>query len=372
MKLPFYLPHYSPKIFLCASALLLFSAFFSRALAAGEYEVDNVAVDSDGKDTTDARAKALAKGEKDAFSQLILRLNPAHAAQIFTRVTPNQVSAAVRSFTIVDEKMTADHYHATLNYSFVPTQIQALVPATAPAAATTPDRARKAVLVLPVYAQGSGLLLWQDDNKWRNVWYDAALESGGGLVVVPLGDINDRVDVDDSNVAAATNDSLKRMYDRYGVGEIVVLQAFFNQKADPKPALEITLKKIAPGKRETTQLSYTIHSTESLDALEARASNDIARALYKEQTLDPNKIEYDRLKEISARVNTNSIQEWQALRQRLLMRGNIVDIKFVSISYYETNMIISFKGTADMLGKTLVASGLRVLQDGDRLVLSLK
>jgi hypothetical protein len=104
----------------------------------------------------------------------------------------------------------------------------------------------------------------------------------------------------------------------------------------------------------------------------ARASNDIARTLYKQQTLDPNKIEYDRLKEINARVNTTNIKEWQALRQRLLMRGNIVDVKFVSISYYETTMVITFKGTADMLGKTLVASGLRVLQDDNSLVLELK
>jgi hypothetical protein len=385
MKYPLIVPHYLPRILLCASILLLFALPYGRANAANEYEVDNIVVDSDGKDTTDARTKALQKGEKDAFSQLILRLNPPNAAQIFAQVTPAQVNGAMRGYTVIDEKMTADHYHATLNYTFDPRQIQALAPPppapqpavlpVSPAPATsvmmTPSE-HKAVLILPVYSQDNALELWQDDNKWRTLWYDAALESGGGLVIVPLGDINDRVDVDDGNVNAATPESLKRMYDRYAVGQIDVVQAFFNPKADPKPTLEVTLKKLLPGKPETVQISYIIHANETLEGLLTRASNDIARTLYKQQTIDPNKIEFDRIKEISARINTNSIQEWQALRQRLLMRSNIVDIKFVSISYYETNMIISFKGTADMLGKTLVASGLRVMQDGDRLVLSLK
>ena len=35
-------------------------------------------------------------------------------------------------------------------------------------------------------------------------------------------------------------------------------------------------------------------------------------------------------------------------------------------------MTITFKGTPDMLGKTLVISGLRVMQDGDSLVLAIK
>jgi hypothetical protein len=393
MKLPLIVPHYSRKILLCASVLLLFATVAPSARAADDYAVDNVVVDAEGRDTTDARTKAQAAGEKDAFSQLILKLNPSNAKDIFAHVTPAEVSAMVHSFSITQEKMTANHYHAIMNYSFDPRQVQALLPppappagmpATTPGAATlpatpasvtapaAPERARKAVLVLPVYNDNGALSLWQDDNKWRNVWYEAALESGGGLVVVPLGDINDRVDVDDGNVNAATTDSLKRMYDRYGVGQIIVASALFNQRADPKPALEVTLRKLTPGSSETMQMSYTIHSTENLDALLLRASIDIARTLYKQQTIDPNRIEYDRLKEINARVNTTNIKEWQELRQRLLMRGNIVEVKFVSISYYETIMTITFKGTADMLGKTLVASGLRVMQDGDSLVLAIK
>ncbi len=365
------------------------------AFAADPYEVDNVVIDADGKDTTEARAKALADGEKEAFAQVILRVSPAGAGQILAQVTHPQVDNSVRSYSVVDEKMSATHYHAILNYIFSPERIQAIAPtaatspappanaaapatpATAPAPiapfAVTSGQASKGVLVVPVYNMGNNTAeLWQDDNRWRNVWYDAALESGGGLVVVPLGDMRDRVDVNDTNVNAASPESLKHMYERYGVGKIAVLSAYFNEKADPKPTLEVTMKKLGSGTPDITQLNYTIHSTETLDALLMRASNDIARRLYKDQTIDPNKVEYDRQKEINARVNTTSITEWQALRTRLLQRGNIVDVRFLSISYYETSMVIVYKGTADMLGKTLVASGLRVMQDGNGFVLSLK
>ena len=246
-------------------------------------------------------------------------------------------------------------------------------PGKIPAADYVPENGRKAVLVLPVYNDNGTLMVWQDDNKWRNVWYEAALEAGGGLVVVPLGDINDRVDVDDGNVNAANTRTLKRMYDRYGVGQILVASAFYNLKADPKPTLEVSLRRLLPdGKEELTSSSYTIRTTETPDALLLRASREIAKSLYKKQTIDPNKIEYDRQKEITARLNTTDIKEWKTLRQRLLTRGNIVDVKFVSISYYETVMTISYKGTSDLLGKTLVAAGLRVLVDGEQLVLSLQ
>jgi hypothetical protein len=238
--------------------------------------------------------------------------------------------------------------------------------------AETESRKSKGVLVLPVYKEGNALKLWQDDNKWLSIWYESALESSKGLVVAPLGSLDDRVDVDDTNVDNATSKSLGRMYGRYGVGEIYVLYAYFDKKADPKPTLEVTLKHLLPDKAEISRLDYIIRSTETLDTLMARASGDIADRLYKQQTTDPNKVEYDRLKDIDARVNVSDIHEWEDLRKRLLTHSNVVDIKVISVSYYETDMTITFRGSPDMLGKTLVASGLRVLEDGDKLVLMLK
>jgi len=388
------LPHYSYKTVLLASILLLFFAYIPMpAYAASDYSIDNIVVDADGKDTTDARTKALAQGEIEAFKQLVAQRNHAKAQEIIAKTTHPQISVMVRGFEVINEKMTATHYHATLRYNFDAGQMQALLglpassppsaptppapaapgaPAPAAAAATDSEFVHKAVLVLPVYNDGSTLKLWQDDNKWRNVWYDAALEFGGGLVIAPLGDLDDRVDVDDTNVETTTAAALARMLKRYGVGDAYVVSAFYNEKADPKPTLEVTLKRLVQGKSETTHMNYIIHSTEKLDSLMARASNDIARSLYKQQTIDPNKIEYDRLKEINARVNTSDIREWQALRKRLLAHGNIVSITFNSISFYETTMTITFKGTPDILGKTLVAAGLRVMQDGDSLVLALR
>jgi len=381
-----FVPHYSYKTLLLASYLLLFFACLPlSAYAAGEYSIENIAVDAAGKDTTDARNKALSGGETEAFKQYIIKNSPAKATEIIAKITPAQISAMVRGFEVVEEKMTAEHYHATLKYNFDPASMQKLLAPSASAAtvsspmpgasaAVSPgetDHIRKAVLVLPVLKEGRSLKLWQDDNKWRGNWYDAALEFGGGLVIAPLGDLDDRVDVDDTNVDNATTASLSHMLSRYGVGEVYVISAFYNEKADPKPTLEVTLKRLGQ-KTETTHMNYIIRSTEKPEALMARASNDIARSLYTQQTIDPNKIEYDRLKEINARINTSDIREWQILRKRLLAHGNIVGIRLTSISFYETTMTITFKGTPDILGKTLVAAGLRVMQDGDDLILALK
>ncbi len=382
MSLSRFVAHYSYKSIRLASLLaLLFTVQPHVARAAQDYSVEKITVDSSGEDTTDARNKALAQGEQEAFRQLVGRLAPERSSEIIAKTSAASINESILGFEVDEERMSATHYHAVLRYHFSPQLISAMLPQQASPA--TPDAAkagqinsytpRKAVLVLPVMNEGRGVIkLWQDDNKWRNTWYEAALESGGGLVVVPQGNTNDRVDVDDTNVAESTNESLMRFYERYGVVEINVLTAFYNLKADPKPALEINIRRISPSVSESSTASYTIRTTENLEALMARASNDIAKNIYKQQTIDKSKIEFQRQKEISARVNVDSIEDWIDLRKHLLNHGNIVGIKLTSITNSQIHMVISYKGTPEMLGKTLVASGLRVMQDGDSLVLALK
>lgn len=386
------LRHYSYKSASLASILLLLMALPVHALAAGEFDAAGIVIDADGTSAAEARAHAMEQGQIAAFRQIVMKRAPAHSASILTGTTPKQIAAFIRGSEIVSEKTTNHHYHATVNYHFDPKGLAAWVPpdpapqaaaATPPAAASpgkppaatppAPAHTSKAVLVLPVYNENASTkLLWQDENKWRNIWFESALESGGGLVIVPLGDLDDRVDVDDSNVIAATPASLARMYGRYGVGEIYAVSAFYNLKADPKPTLEVEVRHVDAAKTEPTHMNYTIRSTETLDMLMIRASSDIAANFYKLQTIDRTKIEYERVKEINARVNTSDIHEWEDLRKRLLTHNNIVGIQLTSISFFETKMVIIFKGTPDMLGKTLVASGMRVQQDGDELVLSIK
>lgn len=385
--------HYSYKSLLVASFLAVIPlAPILAAEAEDPYAVEKITVDADGKNTDDAKAKAQTMGEQEAFKQLITKLAPQKAAEVTARMTPSSISSMVKGVDVVEERMTADHYHGVLTYHFLPQPVQALTstaPAPAPqaavpapAAATTTAAAsadmqarsaRKAVLVLPVYNDTRTTnKLWQDDNKWRNVWYESALESGGGLVVVPLGDMNDRVDVDNSNIGEATYQSLSRFYDRYGVGEIDILTAFYNLRADPKPALEVAIRRVSPNVSDVTRVSYIIRSTENLEMLMTRASSDIAKNIYKQQTIDRSKIEFQRQKEISARVNVSSIEDWVSLRKHLLAHGNIVGIRMTSVTNTQAAMVISYKGTQDMLQKTLVTSGLRVMIDGDSLVLALK
>lgn len=378
---------YSYKTLLLASFLLLFMLCLPEsshaadtpktpaAPATDSYSVDNVSVDSDGKDTEDARNRAIAQGEEEAFKQLVSRRDPTRANDIAAKATPADINQMVSGFEVLEEKITPNHYHAVLRYNFSPDSIRAMfpeIPQQLPVGADAVPKS-KAVLVLPVYREADNTLkLWQDDNKWRSVWSEAALEFGKGLVVTPQGDMNDRVDVDDTNINNATSKSLARMYGRYGIGEVYVLTAFFDKNADPRATLEVTVKKLLQDKDETSRMDYIIRSSETLDALMSRAANDIADHIYRDQTIDPNKVEYDRLKEINARMNVSDIHEWEELRKRILARGNIVGIRMTSISFYETDMVITYKGTPDMLGKTLVASGLRVMQDGDSLVLMMK
>src|SRR5579872_5738235 len=109
-------PDYSQKTARLASCLLLFFACFApQALyAVGEFSVDKVMVDASGSDTTDARSKALAQGQTEAFKQLLQKKKPVQATEILAKTTAAQIDAMVRGYQVLDEKMTANHYHATV------------------------------------------------------------------------------------------------------------------------------------------------------------------------------------------------------------------------------------------------------------------
>jgi hypothetical protein len=358
---------------LCVIFLLLLLPL--QAIANQSYIIDNISVDSDGENTQDARIKALSGGASEAFRQLAVKLNPAKSQDIISKTTISEQDKLVKGIEILSEKSSPKHYHAIARYHFYTEAIDAIFPEKSEnvkSETELTENKNNAVLIIPVNFESDELSLWQEENKWRNIWYESALISGNGLIITPLGDLSDRVDVDSTNVEKATAKSLAQMYNRYGVAQIYIVTAYFNKKADPKPTLEVTLKRLIQDKDEVTRKDYTIHSTENTNELMARASNDIAKYLYRLQTINPNKIEFDRQKEINARVNISDIKEWENLRNRLLAQGNIVAVRFNSISFYETNMTISFKGTAELLGKTLVSAGLRVFQDGDSLVLLLQ
>ena len=110
---------------LLAAVLVLFAATASRA--ADGFIVPNVAVDATGNDAIDAKNKAIADGQAEAFKRLATQLTtgtnvPAPAASALDR--------AVEGFEVADEKIAANRYRAAITYTFNRDAVQRLLSAT--------------------------------------------------------------------------------------------------------------------------------------------------------------------------------------------------------------------------------------------------
>ena len=129
------------------------------------FNVNNVTVDVKADTATIARTQALAEAERKAFYILIRRLTLTIDEERIPELSPQEIAAYVRDFSVAEEKSSSVRYIARLNYRFKPDEIRALLRAYDVPFAETPSRP---AVVIAVYEIGATTELWGEPNPWRD------------------------------------------------------------------------------------------------------------------------------------------------------------------------------------------------------------
>ncbi len=362
----------------CISLICLFyaCACWRPALARAGRRValvnSEVEVDVTGKDAADAREQAMAKGEIDALIDLLNKLTtPEQAAHIINDLDPSKITSMVRGTEVADEKISSNRYRARLTVTFDGDQISGLIGKGMPARTGAADRAVGSFLVIPGYEEDGNAMLWEDTNPWRAVWKSTGLEVNSGDIVVPFGDNQDIAVIDTRNLTSATYGTLAPLSIRYGVSDIVILQAKFTRA--PEMSLSVVKRRINRVVNEVNLLTYRADPQETKDALLARAARDIADNLQhkKNEEMETSKAVHggDR-NTLMLLANVSTLSSWTQLRAKLGALPMIDKLELLAISPQQVDMIVHYRGTPESLANAITASNLRLVKNDNYWVVS--
>ncbi|MBV9523961.1 MAG: DUF2066 domain-containing protein [Alphaproteobacteria bacterium] len=346
-------------------ALLMLALSLAASGAAGQgrspsdvFTIADVPVDATAASAAAAREAARLDGQRRAFRNLFERLTLAADRNRLPKASDTQITEMVRDFEVANERRSAVRYLADYTFRFRPEPVrQVLRNAGIPFAETM----SKPVTVVPVLTQGSGSVLWDDPNPWREAW--ASRKGSAGLVplIVPLGDASDVAAIDAEKAVAADREALAAIASRYGGGDALVAQAVSSGEGG---ALAVTVKRISgTAASDIAGFSVRPDAGESQDAVMTRAVAQSVAAIedaWKRETLLPSGQEAV----LTAEVPIGQLSDWLAVRGRLAGLAAIKDSTLLSLDKHAAEVEIHYLGDPGKLQLALAQRDLVLVQNG--------
>lgn len=353
--------------------LLIIFILFPLSAIAGESIIDGeVEVDVTGKDAVDARTQAMEKAVTDALTDLLNKLAPpGQAANIVASLDARKIARIVRGTEVLDEKISGNRYHAQLVVSFDGDELSAIINKANENATNEQTSGISSFLIIPVYQDGNKLTLWDNDNPWQLVWKNVGLENTSGDVIVPYGDTKDATTVNQENVTTANYASLAPLTIRYGVTDIVIVQAKLSQQ--PDLTLTVVKKRINRGLSEINTLNYRADPQETRDLLLTRAARDIVTGLQhkKNEELSVTKsVRSGDRNQVMMLASISTMPSWTQLRSKLTSLPMVDRVETLALSAKQVDMVVYYRGSPESFARAILASNLRLIQNKDYWVVS--
>ncbi len=367
-----------------ACALLLVGAVAMRAGPAPAQGSDEaysatVKVDATADSAAAAREMARIDGQRRALAAVIERLSGVSEPATPPKLDDKTITDMVASFEVANEHMSAVRYVADYTFHFRPSKVRRLVrvaqtPSAESGSKSPPDKSpgdgggkspaegggkpsaesgNRAIVVLPVYQDGSNVVLWDDPNGWRVAWSQRPAGSGPGRLVLPLGDAGDLVAIDAEKAGSGKPEALTAIAQRNSGSEAVVALATARRQDNKLAGLDVTVKRYRSGRLVDTQASsFEADPGESDADLLRRAAESTAAEIETGATLNAG-TRSDQPASLAVTVPITSLGEWVQVRNRLASVSSIRKIDLLSLSRQEARIEVKYVGSQDQLKSNL-------------------
>jgi len=364
-----------------ACALLLLGAVAMRAGPAPAQEADEaysatVKVDATADSAAAARETARIDGQRRALAAVIERLSGASEPAAPPKLDDKTITDMVASFEVANEHMSAVRYVADYTFHFRPSKVRRLVRVaeTPPAESTSKspgdkssgekssadsggkspaEGGNRAIVVLPVYRDGSNVVLWDDPNAWRVAWSQRPAGSGLGRLVLPLGDAGDLAAIDAEKAGSGKPEALTAIAQRNSGSEAVVALATAQRQGDKLAGLDVTVKRYRYGHLVDTQASsFEAEPAESEADLLKRAAEATAAEIETGAKLNAD-AHSNQPASLAVTVPITTLGEWVQVRNRLASVTSIRKIDLLSLSREEARIEVKYVGSQDQLKSSL-------------------
>lgn len=347
---------------------------FSPLVLAGEAIVNSeVSVDVVSKDPAGARSQAMAKAEVDGLVSLLERLGgPDQAKDIMNTLDSKKITKMVKSTQIVDEKITNDRYRAKLLVSFDGDEISKLMTGiSAPEAKELMPASIGSFLIIPGMEYNNQKYLWEEGNFWKSVWNDVSLEVTTGDVLVPYGDQTDAALVSYDTMMTADFQSLSNFAVRYGVSDIVLLQAKFSVR--PDMVLTVVKRRLGRQDSSVNVMTYRADPQETRDMLFSRAARDIISELQEkkvDETATKSAVRGGDRKKIMMLASISTMASWTELRKKLTSLPMVDKVETLAVSARQVDIVVSYRGSDESFTNALSSKSIRFKRNPDYWVIS--
>src|ERR1700756_279403 len=333
-----------------ACALLLLGAVAMRAAPAPAQESDEaysttVKVDATAESAAAAREVARIDGQRRALAAVIERLSGASEPAAPPKLDDKTITDMVASFEVANEHMSAVRYVADYTFHFRPSKVRRLVRGaeTPPAESSSKspgdkssadkssgdkssadsggkspaESGNRAIVVLPVYRDGSNVVLWDDPNGWRTAWSQRPAGSGPGRLVLPLGDAGDLAAIDAEKAGSGKPEALTAIAQRNSGSEAAVALATARRQGDKLAGVDVMVKRYRYGHLVDTQASaFEADPAESEADLLKRAAEATAAELETGAKLNTD-AHSNQPASLAVTVPITTLGEWVQVRNRL-------------------------------------------------------
>jgi hypothetical protein len=364
-----------------ACALLLLGAVAMRAAPAPAQESEEaysatVKVDATAESAAAAREVARIDGQRRALAAVIERLSGASEPAAPPKLDDKTITDMVASFEVANEHMSAVRYVADYTFHFRPSKVRRLVRVaeTPPAESSSKspgdkssgdkssadsggkspaEGGNRAIVVLPVYRDGSNVVLWDDPNAWRVAWSQRPAGSGLGRLVLPLGDAGDLAAIDAEKAGSGKPEALTAIAQRNSGSEAVVALATARRQGDKLAGLDVTVKRYRYGHLVDTQSSsFEADPAESEADLLKRAAEATAAEIETGAKLNAD-AHSNQPASLAVTVPITTLGEWVQVRNRLASVSSIRKIDLLSLSRQEARIEVRYVGSQDQLKSSL-------------------
>lgn len=311
------------------------------------FTVSQIRVDEQAEGgAADARAVALARGERRAFMELMRRLTLRADHARIPQLGADAIAALVQDLSIANEKNSRVRYLAELTYRFKPGPVRALMRDYRLRYAETPS---KPVLILPLYEVAGAVALWDEPNPWRKAWEGAPPSTGLVPFIVPKGTLQDIATISAELAARGDEQRLRAIAGRYQTDAAIVARATASTDREGRAELALSAAGYGTHEREQTIVaSLRANANETQEAFMARAQQELA-TLIEDRWKEANLIQFEQNSVLVAEMPLTSLREWVEAQRRFRNVAQIQRVDLVLLSRNEARFNVFYLGDASQL-----------------------
>ena len=338
---------------LAAATVVLTAAPAPAPAAAQEnlFMVRNVPAKGKGKTDRAARRDAELNGAPAALDRLFRRLTSARDHEVLPPVPAERARSMVRGIEVVHAKRRKSGkgraFDGALSYLFKPKAVGALLRNEQIAWSS---RRSDPVLILPVWRDEGGGVLWDDPNPWRDAWTAGERETGLVPVVLPEGSLKDLQTIDADQAGERDAPALAAIAGFYGAKQVLV--AIAGNDENGRLTVSAALFNLRSGQSEDLEPVTAEGETAMAEAAAALVARLQER--WKDRVVVPE----GPVVNTQVTLRFDDLATWVRVRENLDAAPSVTGHRVIAFSAGEAVLSLAHRGRADDLSRRLPSFGL--------------